>query len=119
MNICSGREPTPYICSTNVHWTFDRAQLFTLKGGVFLYIPIARIDSLGDAEVKRELGNDLPSEAQVSATAQTVGCHVYYQRSDGCGKCSDFRSWCSEDSPRRTGAHHPQRGDIRPEWQEG
>ena len=35
--------------------------------------PLLCIDGLGDAEVKRELGNDLPSEAQVSATAQTVG----------------------------------------------
>lgn len=35
--------------------------------------PLLCINGLGDAEVKRELGNDLPSEAQVSATAQTVG----------------------------------------------
>ena len=57
MEICAGGKPTP--CPS-------------LKGGVFLYIPVTGIDSFWKAEIEGELGDDLPPETEVETSAETV-----------------------------------------------
>ena len=44
----------------------------SLKGRVFLYVPITSIDSLGGAEIERQLRDNLPTQAKECPAAQTI-----------------------------------------------
>ena len=44
----------------------------SLKGRVFLYVPITSIDGFGGTEIERQLREDLPAKAEESAAAETI-----------------------------------------------